>query len=47
VLASLYTIGLFWLKLKEADINLNIGDSGAFIIPHPKEKKPKKKYFIK
>jgi len=34
------------LNLKEADINLNIGESGAFIIPHPKEKKPKIIYLI-
>jgi integrase len=34
------------LNLKEADVNLNIGESGAFIIPHPKEKKPKIIYLI-
>jgi len=34
------------LKLKEHEINLNMGDSGAFVIPHPKEKKPKIIYLI-
>ena len=32
------------LNLNEADIN--IGESGAYIIPHPKEKKPKIIYLI-
>ena len=34
------------LKLKEKEINLNMGESGAFIIPYPKEKKPKIIYLI-
>ena len=34
------------LNIKEKEINLNMGESGAFIIPHPKEKKPKMIYLI-